>query len=70
MDNKLSKQRISILLDSDIYKQQVKKLTNEITRKAKNVKNEAELSSVFENELYYFIKSFFSTRGKWKNVST
>lgn len=61
MDNKLSKQRISILLDSDIYKQQVKKLTNEITRKAKNVKNEAELSSVFENELYYFIKSFFST---------
>lgn len=56
----LRKKSVDALLDSDEYKCILPNLLRSITEKAKSTSNEASLSSLFENELYYFIRSFFS----------
>lgn len=64
--------RYMALLNSDEYKLELKNLSFEIKKKCMKAKNEATVSSFFENSVYYFIRSFFGKDiefTKEKNVS-
>ena len=59
MENGIKQNMINIMLDSKQYKDKIKIVLNNLKRKVSLANNETELSSIFENELYYFIRSFF-----------
>lgn len=50
--------RYSVLLNSKEYKGELRKLGEEIKKSCSKAENEATVSSIFENKIYYFIRSF------------
>lgn len=59
MNNSIKRDRLKILLDSKEYQKEIKVLLKSIKTKAKTASNETELSSIFDTEIYHFIRSFF-----------
>ena len=59
--NKLKLKQIEFVIQSELYSDSLKEVTDDIYNESKKAENEASIVSIFDLELFGFIKDTFGT---------